>query len=286
MRKFILTIAFILGFGLSVQALSYNEARQRAWFLTDKMAYELNLSPEQYDLVYEINFDYFLRLRNRHDITGVYWNYRQADLQTVLLDWQYSLLRDISYFMYPISWTASSWYYPVYTRYSASQYYFDRPNIYITYRGYSTPQGHNHLSRYSNYNLAYNRGMRDMYYNADGRRIDSGRQRYTPQPYDRSVQRNEDMYSINRNTRPSQGSNNNRNQHNRTNGPTMSVPHFRSSGSNTNTRVGRESSTRITVNQGRQNTTVQNGRTESHFDRNSGRGSAQANDSRGSRSSR
>ena len=33
----------------STKAMSYEQARREAYFLTDKMAYELNLTPDQYD---------------------------------------------------------------------------------------------------------------------------------------------------------------------------------------------------------------------------------------------
>ena len=45
------------------RAMDYEEARQRAWFLTDKMAYELNLTPEQYDRAYEVNLNYLMSIR-------------------------------------------------------------------------------------------------------------------------------------------------------------------------------------------------------------------------------
>ena len=38
----------------TISAMSYEQAREQALFLTDKMAYELNLTEEQYDAAYEI----------------------------------------------------------------------------------------------------------------------------------------------------------------------------------------------------------------------------------------
>ena len=49
MKRYLLTLLIVLAGTLSAKALSYSEARDRAWFLTDKMAYELNLTPDQYD---------------------------------------------------------------------------------------------------------------------------------------------------------------------------------------------------------------------------------------------
>ena len=78
-----------------MMAMDYEEARQRAWFLTDKMAYELNLTPEQYDRAYEINLDYLMSIRTASDCSGYYWEYRNADLRCILFDWQYNLFRTI-----------------------------------------------------------------------------------------------------------------------------------------------------------------------------------------------
>lgn len=48
---------------ISMRGMSYSEARDRAWYLTDKMAYELNLTQEQYDKAYQINLDYLMSIQ-------------------------------------------------------------------------------------------------------------------------------------------------------------------------------------------------------------------------------
>ena len=54
--KKLLGLITALYFGLaSLNAMSYEEARDRARFLTDKMAYELNLNDQQYNDAYEIS---------------------------------------------------------------------------------------------------------------------------------------------------------------------------------------------------------------------------------------
>ena len=58
MKKFILTLALILSLAVSANAMSYDQARDQALFLTDKMAYELNLTEDQYEDAYEVNLDY------------------------------------------------------------------------------------------------------------------------------------------------------------------------------------------------------------------------------------
>lgn len=169
--KRLTTILFIALLSTFVaKSMNYDEARQRAWFLTDKMAYELNLTPEQYDRAYEINLNYFLSINTASDCYGAYWNYRNADFRYVLFDWQYSLFSTLDYFFRPIRWVRTSWYYPVFDRYRAGYYYFDRPAIYLSYRGWSwRRRGHNDVSPYRNYFFRPGRGMRDNYHGSGPR---------------------------------------------------------------------------------------------------------------------
>ena len=44
-------------------AMSNSRIRKETRFLTDKMAYELNLSTGQYNDVYEINYDFIYSIR-------------------------------------------------------------------------------------------------------------------------------------------------------------------------------------------------------------------------------
>ena len=57
MKKFIFALIAMVMMTVSATAMSYEQARQQALFLTDKMAYELNLTDEQYEAAYEINLD-------------------------------------------------------------------------------------------------------------------------------------------------------------------------------------------------------------------------------------
>ena len=59
MKRLLLSL-FLAAAGVSASAMNYADAREYAYFLTDKMAYELNLTPAQYDQVYQVNLDYFL----------------------------------------------------------------------------------------------------------------------------------------------------------------------------------------------------------------------------------
>ena len=73
--KKLLGLITALYFGLaSLNAMSYEEARDRARFLTDKMAYELNLNDQQYNDAYEINLDYLMNIRTAATLRACIWN--------------------------------------------------------------------------------------------------------------------------------------------------------------------------------------------------------------------
>ena len=89
MKKLVLTLVALLVMAVQASAMSYEQARQQALFLTDKMAYELNLTDAQYEAAYEINLDYLMSIITYDDLYGIYWRQRNLDLSYVLLDWQY-----------------------------------------------------------------------------------------------------------------------------------------------------------------------------------------------------
>ena len=118
MKRLLLSLVLLIA-ASALHAMSYREAREYAYFLTDKMAYELNLTPEQYDRCYEVNLDYLLAVDNRYDIFGNYWSYRTAD-----------------YFFRPLSWSRNRFVFSIYTRYTRPDYfYYDRPDVYMSYSG-------------------------------------------------------------------------------------------------------------------------------------------------------
>ena len=164
MKRTLLSLLLLAVLAIKAAAMPYEEARDRAWFLTDKMAYELNLTPEQYDRAYEINLNYFMSIRTASDCYGYYWNYRDADFRCILFDWQYNLFSSIDYFFRPIRWVRSSWYYPVCDHYRYGYYYFDRPAIYVTYHGGAwRRRSHNDPSPYRGMHFSRGHGMRDNY---------------------------------------------------------------------------------------------------------------------------
>ncbi|MCR5241328.1 MAG: hypothetical protein K6D61_00440, partial [Prevotella sp.] len=79
MKKLMMTLVALLTMAVSTHAMSYEQARNEALFLTDKMAYELNLTDEQYEAAYEINLDYLMGVTSVDDVYGVYWERRNLD---------------------------------------------------------------------------------------------------------------------------------------------------------------------------------------------------------------
>ena len=136
MKKFILSLIAAVLFTVSANAMPYERARQQALFLADKMAYELNLTEEQYQAVYEINLDYLMSVVSVDDLYGVYWTRRNLDLSYILLDWQYRFYCDAYYFYRPLYWRAGYWHFGIYARYPHRHYlYFGRPYFWSSYRG-------------------------------------------------------------------------------------------------------------------------------------------------------
>jgi len=136
MKKYLLLTLALIGMAVEATAMSYEQARQQALFLTDKMAYELNLTEEQYEAAYEVNFDYLLGVNDPGELYGTYWERRNLDLSYILLDWQYNAYLAASYFYRPLYWNAGFWHFGIYARYPHRDYfYFGRPHFFDTYRG-------------------------------------------------------------------------------------------------------------------------------------------------------
>ena len=136
MKKFISALILLFTVTVSANAMSYEQAREQALFLTDKMAYELNLSEAQYEAAYEINLDYLMSIRTQDDLFGIYWRQRNLDLSYVLFDWQYSTFCDALYFYRPLYWNAGYWRFRIYARYPHRDYfYFGCPHFVTVYCG-------------------------------------------------------------------------------------------------------------------------------------------------------
>ena len=126
----------MLTIATSGKAMSYEQARNEALFLTDKMAYELNLTDEQYEAAYEINLDYLMGVTSYDDVYGDYWERRNRDLSYILLDAQWQAYIAASYFYRPLYWSSGYGHFGSYARYPHRDYFFfGRPVFYATYRG-------------------------------------------------------------------------------------------------------------------------------------------------------
>ena len=134
--KKIMMMAMMMAMAISAKAMSYKEAKYEALFLSDKMAYELNLSNAQYDDVYEINLDYLMSVNGYSDAYGKYWNRRNNDLKYVLSAYQYEKYMKLNYFYRPISWEKGAWTFIVYSHYKdKNHFYKSNPKGYSSYKG-------------------------------------------------------------------------------------------------------------------------------------------------------
>lgn len=192
MKKFISILALLFTMTVTLNAMSYEQARQQALFLTDKMAYELNLTNDQYEAAYEINLDYLIGINTYDDLYGPYWRYRNVDLSYVLLDWQYRAYCAASYFYRPLYFSDGLWHFSIYARYPHRDYfYFDRPVVYVSYCGGHSWHRNGGRSWYNGRRYAERRGdahfgMRDGFNRGDygrGNRQSFGSRNQTQQRF-------------------------------------------------------------------------------------------------------
>lgn len=136
MKKIIMIMVTLLAMATTTKAMTYAQAREQALFLTDKMAYELNLTEEQYEAAYEINFDYLMQIRGTGNVYAAPWRQRNIDLSYILYDWQYAAYEAASYFFRPVFWNDGYWHFSIYSHYPhRTHFYFPRPAAYVSYRG-------------------------------------------------------------------------------------------------------------------------------------------------------
>lgn len=82
MKKMMFTMVLMVTIVTSASAMTFNEAREHAMFLTDKMSYELGLSPTQLNNVYEINLDFVMAAAIRGERLSTCLSRRDTDLNT------------------------------------------------------------------------------------------------------------------------------------------------------------------------------------------------------------
>lgn len=143
MKKVILALLAITTFSVNANALSSSRSREEARFLTDKMVYELNLTDDQADDVYEINYDYFRTLGPINEAYDIYWQRRYDDLSYVLYDWQWEYFLDREYFVRPAYIYRGGWAFGIYNYYAHTHFFYGLPRVYHIYAG-----GHYHTPHY------------------------------------------------------------------------------------------------------------------------------------------
>lgn len=147
MKKMFAIMVMMMTIAIQAAAMSYTQARQEALYLSDKMAYELGLSVQQYADVYEINLDYFLSVNTQRDLYGLNWQLRNRDLRYVLTAYQYDLYMAANYFYRPMEWSGTTWRFRIYTRYTNhSHFFYTHPTGYSTYRGGNMHQGNSYYA--------------------------------------------------------------------------------------------------------------------------------------------
>ena len=125
---------------LTAAAMPYTDARNKAMFLTDKMAYELNLTESQQEAVYEINLDYMLNIDEEADMFGYNWEIRNRDMAQVLSGSQNSQYLASEWFFHPFTMNAEGLTMAVNDRYDNGQFLMQLPTEVLTYKG-----GHNQM---------------------------------------------------------------------------------------------------------------------------------------------
>lgn len=148
-RRFrLLVMAFVtVLFVTPAFAFDLGDVRLNARFLTDRMAFELNLNQRQYNDLYEINYDFFVNVNPyisamaRYDVRAIdaYYRYldeRNDDLRWILPSAAYVKFMSIDYFFRPICAMNNMCYIRVYKAYPDRHFfYFGLPPHYYTYSG-------------------------------------------------------------------------------------------------------------------------------------------------------
>ena len=142
MKKMFTLAMMMMAMTFTANAMSYKTAKNEALFLSDRMAYELNLTSAQYADVYKINLDYLMSVNGRNDAYGTWWKRRNDDLKYVLTAYQYEKYLTLNYFYRPLTWHNSGWTFNVYTHYTnKNHFYKGRPSNYTSYKGGNNKKG-------------------------------------------------------------------------------------------------------------------------------------------------
>lgn len=192
---FLFAIGTVAMSSVSVAAMSNSRVRKETRFLTDKMAYELNLSTNQYNDVYEINYDFIYSVRNLMDnvVRGDEWaldryyntlDIRNDDLRWVLTASQYRRFIGADYFYRPIYANGGKWDFRIYINYTNhNHFYFGKPYHYNSYcGGHYRTHYHNsyYRGRYNHDSYREAHSVRDNRVYHSNRRSDFGQSAARP----------------------------------------------------------------------------------------------------------
>lgn len=164
--KRLMIILFAIGMttmsSTCMAGMSKSRVRKEARFLSDKMAYELNLSAGQRNDAYEINYDFIYSVRDLMDdlLYGEEWamdryyyllDIRNDDLRWVLSDYQYRRFMNVDYFYRPIYASGNKWNFRIYFTYTNhNHFFFGKPYHYTSYHYNHYRYHYDHVSHYHN----------------------------------------------------------------------------------------------------------------------------------------
>ena len=173
MKKLLVTLAVAITGVVQAFALTPTAIRENARFLTDRMAYELNLTPQQIEDCYEINYDFIASINPIMDevVYGYpeyidryynYLDYRNDDLRYIMTEAQYLAFISLDYFFRPVYTYAGNWLFRIFDIYTNHRFfYYDAPLIYHSYYGghgrHYFPHGYYGGGRYHHHVYAHPR---------------------------------------------------------------------------------------------------------------------------------
>lgn len=135
MKKLFISLLLVVTTVMSANAMSKYRASREARFLTDKMAWELDLTYDQMEDVYEINYDYFRALVSVYSQYDYAYQMRNEELGYVLTPRQWDRYLMYEYFLTPVRVVGYSWFFPIYNHYRRDRFYYDAPHAYSHYSG-------------------------------------------------------------------------------------------------------------------------------------------------------
>lgn len=177
-KQLLLMVIALISMVLPASAIGLEDIRINARFLTDRMAFELNLSTNQYNDLYEVNYDFFnsvdpyLADVARQDAYALdrYYRYldeRNDDLRWILSNAEYTRFMALDYFFRPFYALNNLCYLRIYQRYpDRAHFYFHRPAHYLTYCG---GHGRAHWHGASYYERHFNNRYHHPVYRGDFR---------------------------------------------------------------------------------------------------------------------